>query len=153
MVKISLLVLASLASCATQPSLKLMDGNRQYGLNAQQWDMGHHAPYTLLYVYNQDKARIETRYVGPSENVAFSSVPVYGVAGEWQTLHWRVERSSYLVLLAKWQVDAKNGLSVGYVRTDPLVEIRNLPLRPFEDFVDYQWRPLKKGKGEGIWRN
>ena len=146
-------LLVLLMSCSTLPSLKLMDGNSQYGLNAQQWDNGRWGAYTLRYVFNPNAQRIETRYIGPSENVAFSSTPIYSEDGEWQTLEWRVERSGYVVLLAKWQLSANGELEVGYVRTEPLVEIRSLPLRPFSMVADHQWRPLINGKGSGIWRN
>ena len=146
-------MLALLVSCSTQPSMKLMDGNSQYGLNAQQWDNGRSHSYTLRYVFNPNAQRVETRYIGPSENVAFAATPIYSEDGEWQTLEWRVERSSYVVLLAKWQLSASGELKVGYVRTEPLVEIRSLPLRPFSMIADHQWRPLVNGKGAGIWRN
>ena len=152
MVRASLL-LALVAGCATQPSLKLMDGTSQYSLNAQQWDNGRSHSYTLRYVFSPSAQRIETRYVGPSENMAFSSTPIYSTYGEWQTREWRVERSSYVVLLAKWQLGANKELKVGYVRTEPLVEIRSLLLRPFQMVADHQWRPLVNGKGQGIWRN
>jgi len=140
-----LALLALFMSCSTQPSMKLMDGNSQHVLDAQQWDNGRLGANALRYVFNPNAQRIETRYIGPGGIVAFSSKSIYSEDGEWQTLEWRVERSSYVVLLAKWQLSANGELKVAYVRTEPFVEMRSLP--------DDQWRPLINGKGSGIWRN
>ncbi|MDP6963863.1 MAG: hypothetical protein QGF46_06835 [Planctomycetota bacterium] len=148
-----LILIISFVGCNTAPSVKLLDGDIQYSLNAQVWDNGHPFSYALKYVYNPDFQRIETRYIGPSCSVAFTSRPIYSEDGDWKTLEWRVERSSYVVLLAKWKIAADGELVVDYVRTEPFVEIRNLPLKPFQMSPDYQWRPYVDGEGQGIWRN
>lgn len=130
-----------------------MNGDQQYFVSVQTFNSGRLSPYVLRYVFNPDAQRIETRYVGPSEIIAAASTPIYSCSEGWQTLEWRVERSSYVVLLAKWRLDDSGALEVGYVRTTPFIEVRILPLEPFSLMPDFQWRPLVDGKGTGVWRN
>jgi hypothetical protein len=149
----SFLALFVLIGCQTpQPSQYVGE------FSPQIFSDGRRSYYFVKYVFNPNFNRIETRFVGDNESIGFRSSPLYGQKGEWSTLAWRIGRSPYVVLLAKWKMDKEN-LQIEYLCSDPFVEVRSLRLAPkglpkltFHS-KDFQWRPYVDGEGQGFWRN
>jgi len=122
------------------------------GINPEIDSTTGRSDYSLIYVVSADGTSIAMRFRGPSEALSAGLAKEVVHFGPWSEIVGRVARSEYRVVLARWRCGADGKLERAFVRTDPILELRPLGLRPGQLVSDVEWRPLVNGHGVGAWR-